>query len=177
NQLHFYNEAEKYKDPKQFQNLIDQCYSVNWYSYTKRTFSGPLAVIEYLGRYTHRIAITNQRIQSVTNHTVTFGVKDYKNNNQKKQVTLNSEEFIRRFLMHVLPVGFVKMRYYGLLANRVKKGKLSRCRKLTKSPLYKSIFEGLNFTEILSIILGKDVTLCPGCKKANLKSVLPGDSS
>jgi len=177
NQLHFYNEAEKYKDPKQFQNLIDQCYSVNWYSYTKRTFSGPLAVIEYLGRYTHRIAITNQRIQSVTNHTVTFGVKDYKNNSQKKQVTLSSEEFIRRFLMHVLPVGFVKMRYYGLLANRVKKGKLSRCRKLSKSPLYKSIFEGLNFTEILSIILGKDVTLCPGCKKAHLKSVLPGDSS
>ena len=70
NQLNFYNDTEIYKDPKQFQELVDQCYEINWYSYTKRTFSGPLAVVKYLGRYTHRIAISNHRIFSVDKETV-----------------------------------------------------------------------------------------------------------
>ncbi|WP_178075236.1 transposase, partial [Pseudomonas sp. 2995-1] len=88
------------------------------YSYTKKTFKGPLAVMKYLGRYTHKIAISNQRIKSVDLEadTVSFGVKDYKNNNQKKIITLDAKEFIRRYLMHVLPKGFVKNRHYGLLA-------------------------------------------------------------
>ncbi|SEN98826.1 Transposase zinc-binding domain-containing protein [Mesobacillus persicus] len=177
NQLNFYNDAIKYKDPKGFQNLLDQCYNLDWYSYTKRTFSGPEAVMEYLGRYTHRIAISNHRILSIQNNSITFKVKDYKNNSKKKQVTMKSAEFIRRFLMHVLPTGFVKIRYYGLLANRVKTPKLTHCRELTKSPYYQPIYEGLNYTEVLSAILGKDITLCPSCKKAHLHKVLPGDSS
>lgn len=166
NQLEFYNDLEKHKEPKQFRKLIDECYNLDWYSYTKRTFDGPLAVMKYLGRYTHRIAISNQRILSVTKDTVTIGVKDYKDNNKNKQVTLKTTEFIRRFLMHVLPKGFVKIRHYGILANR--KTKLVICRRLTKSPIYKPQFEGLSNIEILSILLGKDVTLCPGCKKARL---------
>jgi UDP-N-acetylmuramyl pentapeptide synthase len=91
-----------------FQKLIDECYNLDWYSYTKRTFSGPLAVMEYLGRYTHRIAISNNRIVSVDKDTVTIQVRNYKNNNQKKTVTMHGVEFIRRFLMHILPKGFVK---------------------------------------------------------------------
>lgn len=170
NQLEFYNDLEIYKDPKQFQKLIDECYDLDWYSYTKRTFGGPVAVMKYLGRYTHRIAISNQRIFSVTEDTVTIGVKDYKDHNKEKQVTMKTIEFIRRFLMHVLPQGFVKIRHYGLLANRNRKNKLAICRKLTKSPLYQSRFEGLNTTEILSVLLGKDATLCPLCKKAPLKN-------
>ena len=102
-QLNFYNDTEIYKDPKHFQELIDQCYNIDWYSYTKRTFSGPLAVVKYLGRYTHRIAISNHRIVSIDQDTVTIQVKDYKNNNQKKTVTMKTIEFIRRFLMHILP--------------------------------------------------------------------------
>lgn len=98
--LHFYNDAEKYNDPKCFQSLIDECYSLNCYSYTKETFSGPLAVVEYLGRYTHRIAISNNRILAVGRDSVTIGVKDYKNNNEKKNVTMSGVEFLRRFLMH-----------------------------------------------------------------------------
>lgn len=168
NELEFYNDLEIYKEPKQFQKLIDECYNLDWYSYTKRTFGGPVAVMKYLGRYTHRIAISNQRILSVTEETVTIGVKDYKNNNKKKTVTMTTTEFIRRFLMHVLPRGFVKIRHYGLLANRNRKTKLVICRRLTRSPVYKPRFEGLSNTEILSILLGKDVTLCPGCKKAHL---------
>jgi hypothetical protein len=168
--LEFYNDSKEYKDPKTFQELIDKCYSLDWYSYTKKTFSGPEAVMEYLGRYTHRIAISNNRIVSIDKDTVTIQVKDYKDNNQKKSVTLTGVEFIRRFLMHILPKGFVKIRHYGLLANRNKKTKLTLCRKLTNSPSYKPIFEGLSISEVLSILIKKDVTLCPACKKSHLKS-------
>jgi hypothetical protein len=174
NRLVFYNDAKKFINPKQFQSLINQCYSLNWYSYTKRTFSGPLAVVQYLGRYTHRIAISNNRIVSMDNDTITISVKDYRNNNQKKTVTMKGVEFIRRFLMHILPKGLVKIRHYGLLANRNKKTKLKLCRKLTNSPTYKPIFTGLSTIEIVSIIAGKDVTICPSCKKSHLRSAASG---
>lgn len=172
-QLRFFNESKKYQDAKSFQGLIDACYNKDWYNYTKRTFSGPLAVMEYLGRYTHRIAISNNRIVSANDQSVTIQVKDYKNNNQKKTVTLKGVEFLRRFLMHILPKGFVKIRHYGLLANRNKKTKLKLCRKLTKSPTYKPLFEGLSKIEILSILIKKDVSLCPSCKKAHLTEAIP----
>jgi hypothetical protein len=101
--LVFYGTAKQYQNPKTFQKLLDQCYSKDWYSYTKRTFSGPLAVVKYLGKYTHRIAISNTRIVAMNQDTVTINVKDRKNNNQTKRVTLSGVEFIRRFLLHVLP--------------------------------------------------------------------------
>ncbi|MBU9723210.1 MULTISPECIES: IS91 family transposase [Bacillaceae] len=174
--LSFFGESAQYKDPKQFQKLIDSCYALDWYSYTKKPFAGPLEVMEYLARYTHRIAISNKRLISADKANVTFRVRDYKGN-KKKQVTMTSVEFMRRFLMHVLPKGFVKLRYYGLLANRIKTEKLTLCRSLTNSPIYKSIFEGLSYIEVLSIIFRKDLTLCPKCKKAHLKSSLSGDTS
>lgn len=167
--LRFYQGMETYHNSKRFQELIDQCYAINWYSYTKRTFSGPLAVVRYLGRYTHRIAISNQRILSFDKETVKIKVKDYKNNNKSKTVTMKTIEFIRRFLMHVLPKGFVRIRHYGLLANRNRKTKLVLCRKLTKSPAFKPLFEGKSTIEILSILFNRDITLCSECKKAHLK--------
>jgi hypothetical protein len=130
--------------------------------------------MEYLGRYTHRIAISNNRIISINKDTITIGVKDYKNKNKKTTVTMKTIEFIRRFFMHILPKGFVKIRHYGLLANRNRKTKLTLCRKLTKSPIYKPRFEGLSTIEIVSILIKKDVTLCPACKKTPLKSALSG---
>ncbi|KUK52208.1 MAG: Transposase [Desulfotomaculum sp. 46_296] len=177
NLLNFYGNAQEYRNPKIFKNLLDQCYGKDWYTYTKETFSGPLAVIRYLGRYTHRIAISNRRIVSIDEHTVTFTVRDRNKGRGTKTITLKGVEFIRRFLMHILPRGFVKIRYYGLLANRNKKTKLKLCRKLTSSPAYKPKFEGLTTIEILNILLGKDVTVCPVCKKGKTKavrSVYPG---
>ena len=170
-QLNFYNDTELYKDSKRFQELVDQCYGINWYSYTKRTFSGPLAVVKYLGRYTHRIALSNQRILAADEENVMIQVKDYKNNNLKKTVTMKGKEFIRRFLMHILPKRFVKIRHYGLLANRNRKTKLAICRRLTKSPSYQPLFEGKSTLEVVSILLKKDVTLCSECKKAHLREV------
>ncbi len=167
--LSFYNDAVKYLDLKVFQDLIDQCYAKDWYSYSKRTFSGPQAVVKYLGRYTHRIAISNDRIVSMDKDSVTIKVRDEENKN--KTVTLKGIEFIRRFLMHILPKGFVKVRHYGLLANRNRKTKLALSRKLTNSISYKPVFEGLNTIEILSILLERDVTLCPTCKKGKLNLI------
>ncbi len=154
---------------QRFKNTLNDCYAINWYSYCKPPFSGPLAVIKYLGRYTHRIAIANSRIVSVDEQTVTFKVKDKKNAKESKALTLQGNEFIRRFLMHVLPKGFFKVRYYGVLSPRNKKTKLALCRKLTDSPLYKPLFAGLKTIEIVCILLGRDVTLCPVCKLGQLK--------
>jgi len=167
--IEFYGDTQKYKEPKEFQALLDQAYGECWYSYTQKTFSGPLAVIKYLGRYTNKIAISNTRIISIDERTVTISIKDYKDGNKTKTLTMDGIEFIRRFLMHILPKGFVKVRYYGLLANRNKKTKLELCRKLTLSPLFKPKFEGLTTIETLCIIVGRDILLCPICKKSRLK--------
>lgn len=171
NLLNFYGDARQYQDPKLFQDLLDSCYAKDWYSYSKEPFAGPMAVVKYLGRYTHRIAISNKRIVSVNKDTVTIAIKDYKGGSKKKAVTLNGIEFIRRFLMHILPKGFVKIRHYGILANRNKKNKLALCRKLTNSPIYKPKFEGLTTIEIVSQLVGRDVTICPACRKSKLKKV------
>ena len=170
NLLMFYGDAQKYQQPKRFRDLLKQCYAKNWYTYTKKTFSGPLAVVQYLGRYTHRIAISNTRIVAMDEHTVTITVRDSNDNNQTKTLTLSGIEFIRRFLLHVLPKGFVKIRHYGLLANRNKKNKLELSRKLTLSPTYKPKFEGLTTVEILCILVGRDVTMCPVCGKSKLQA-------
>ena len=173
NRLGLYGNARSYQNPRVFQQLLDQCYMTEWYSYTKKTFSGPLAVVKYLGRYTHRIAISNHRILSVDDKTVTIGVKDYKAGNRKGTVTLTGVEFVRRFLMHILPKGFVKIRHYGILANRNKKTKLVLCRKLTCSPTYQPKFEGLAAIEIVSLLTGIDLTICPACKRCKLTNAAP----
>jgi len=171
-QLAFYGDAKQYENPELFEHLLDQCYEKDWYSYAKEPFSGPLAVVKYLGRYTHRIAISNRRIVCMGQNTVTIAIKDYKEGNKKNTVTLTGVEFIRRFLMHILPKGFVKIRHYGILANRNKKTKLALCRKLTRSAERKPTFEGLTTIEIVSLLAGRDVTLCPACKQGKLKELV-----
>jgi hypothetical protein len=167
--LNFYGNTEQYRYSKNFRSLLNQCYAKDWYTYTKKTFSGPWAVIKYLGKYTHRIAISNTRIISMDDRNVTFTVKN-KDRSKKITLTLKGVEFIRRFLMHVLPKGFVKIRHYGLLANRNKKTKLELSRKLTSSQQYKPKFEGLKTIEIFCIIVGKDVRICPACKKGKMQT-------
>ena len=176
--LKFYGDSSKYQNPEPFQKLLNLCYAKDWYSYAKEPFSGPLAVVKYLGRYTHRIAISNHRIVKKDDHTVTIAVKDYREGSKKNTVTLTGVEFIRRFLMHILPKGFVKIRHYGILANCNKKTKLALCRKLTRSPVYNPKFEGLKAIEIVSLLAGRDVTLCPACKKGKLQELAsyPGTS-
>ena len=103
--------------------IRDRCYEKNWVTYCKETFNGAQSVINYLGKYTHRIAISNHRIKSMTDTTVTYVVKDYKNEGCWKEKTISGEEFIRRFMMHVPPKRFVRIRHYGLLSCRNKRKK------------------------------------------------------
>ena len=94
--------------------------------YAKRPFGGPKQVIEYLGRYTHKVAISNHRIKNVTNQEVTIAYKDYKDASKTKQLTLKNEEFTRRFSLHILPKRFVRIRHYGILSSSWKRGKLQQ---------------------------------------------------
>jgi len=171
--LSFEGNLQHLQRPLEFKKLLDDCYKKDWYSYSKGALAGPLAVIQYLGRYTHRIAISNSRISSIEEETVTIKVRDNKDTQKNKTVTLKGIEFVRRFLMHILPSRFVKVRYYGILATRNKKTKLALCRKLTSSAIYKPRFEGLSMLQVLTIILGRDVAKCPKCEKVLRKSCLP----
>lgn len=172
NILNFYGDTKILANKENFKRLVDDCYKKNWYMYTKRTFSRPLAVIRYLERYTHRVAISAHRILSMDEQNVTISVRDRTNKNRKKTVTMKGTEFIRRFLKHILPKGFVKIRYYGIMANRNKKTKLVLCRKLSKSRIYKARYSGLKKEEILKIIMRKDITVCPCCKFGEMKKYM-----
>lgn len=145
-----------------FYKLTQECYEKNWVVYTKEPFKDSFHVIKYLGRYTHRIAISNQRIVSCEDGKVTFTYKDYKDNEKIKEMTIDSIEFIRRFMLHVLPKGFMKIRHYGYLGNKNKKERLELCKELTQTPIVP--YEKPNMIDILKLILKKDVSLCPACK-------------
>ena len=114
--------------------LMDSLFAKDWVVYAKRPFGGPKQVIEYLGRYTHKIAISNHRLQQVDEQNTTFSYKDYKNNGRKKQMTLGNGEFIRRFALHILPLRFVRIRHYGMLSSTWKRAKFAELRKRLKMP-------------------------------------------
>lgn len=140
----------------------DALYKTDWCPYIKETFNGFGNAIEYLGRYTHRIAITNTRIQSVTETQVSFSARDYKSG-ETKTVILENEEFIRRFLMHVLPSGFQKIRYYGFLNNRTKTKNLKIIFKLQGYQKFKQRYVGLSIAELLKEVWNYDIHVCPAC--------------
>jgi len=166
--LDFYSSISELNDVNAFNMLLSEVYKIDWYTYIKDTFSGSSDVVEYLARYTHRVAISNNRIVRVGENTVTFKVRDRKATGELKQVTLDCHEFIRRFLMHVLPKGFVKIRYYGILASRNKKTLLVLCIKLTNTIEHKSKLKNLNKVEILFVLYKIDINLCPCCKIGKL---------
>lgn len=168
--LKFYGSMVEYGCEQLFQEYLNSLRRKDWVVYSKETFNGPEAVIEYLGRYTHRIAISNNRILSVEDGNVTFKWKDYRDGGQKI-MTLTVEEFIRRFLMHVLPSGFMKIRYYGILSNRNKSTKLKQCQIAAKYTQSKAQFKEMNAVEIIKIITGKDITLCPRCKEGRMRTI------
>ena len=166
--LEFFGEQSYLSDSKHFLDLLDSAYQKEWIVYCKQPFKSVNSVIEYLGRYTHRIAISNNRILSFEDRQVTFKWRDYKDNNQWKNMMLPVLEFMRRFLMHVLPHRFMKIRHYGLLANRDKIKRLTICKWLTGTPITDKI--KASTLDILSRILGRDPTLCLHCGKPRYPS-------
>jgi hypothetical protein len=131
-QLQFFGEYAELADAKTFANWLSPMGKCEWVVYAKRPFAGPAAVLAYLSRYTHRVAISNSRLISMDETGVTFRWKDYRatGKTRHKTMTLESDEFMRRFLLHVLPSGFHRIRHYGLIANNARKENLARAREL-----------------------------------------------
>ena len=129
-QLTFPGRLGPLAEARGFAELVRLLYKKDWVVYSKPPFGGPAQVLKYLARYTHRVAISNNRLLKLEEGQVTFRYKDYAEAHQQKTMTLSAEEFLRRFVQHVLPRGFVKIRHYGLLANRQRAEKLHLCRRL-----------------------------------------------
>jgi hypothetical protein len=149
-------------------SLIDQLYANPWVVYAKQPFLGTQQVIEYLGRYTHRIAISNHRIKSITDGKVTFSYKDYRDGARQKLMTLDGEEFLRRFCMHILPHRFVKIRHYGLLASRTKPKLKMQQMKMGVNIIAK---DKPSWQWIAKHRMGYDVDQCPCCQKGKMITI------
>ena len=151
-----------------FQQLIDGVWKTKWIAYAKRPFAGPKQVLEYLGRYTHRVAISNNRIVSIDHGRVTFTYKDRQNDNEIKKMTLDADEFIRRFLLHVLPKGLIKIRYFGFLAHTNKKKAIPLIRNLIdpQAAFPEKIAESIG--DMMLRLTGIDISCCPQCKKGKM---------
>jgi len=173
--LQFHGSIQHLAVQDDFDQLLDACREIDWVVYAKPPFAGPDTVLDYLARYTHRVAISNHRLLSLKDDKVTFTWKDYKDGAVQKTITLGSEEFIRRFLLHVLPNGFTRIRYYGLFSNRYRAGNLRHCRTLFNDNVapIKVEIEKTDWPELLLSLTGKDPFLCPKCCRARLVIVKP----
>lgn len=168
-ELGFPSTIAELQDPAQFSALLKDLYCREWVVYAKPPFKDPEMLLDYLGRYTHRIAIGNHRIIKMQDGEVSFLWRDYSDGNKNKIMRLHASEFIRRFLLHVLPEKFVKVRYYGLLANRNSKSMLSQCRRLLAVNVKvrnKNVTE--TWQEFLIRVCRIDLIKCPFCKKGRM---------
>lgn len=176
-QLVFFGELESLKDETGFRAWLDSLQQTEWVVYAKKPFGGPQTAIQYLGRYTHRVALSNNRILDVSEGRVTFQWKDYRHKNRHKSrtMTLNVEEFIRRFLIHTLPPGFPRIRYFGLMANRHRKQTLALCRTLLSGPLAQVLPSPAQCHSLYRIPAWRQ---CPQCRSAILLRIpLPPNTS
>jgi predicted RNA-binding Zn-ribbon protein involved in translation (DUF1610 family) len=156
----------KLQMPNVDQHLLNLCYQKEWVVYCKPPFKDAACVVEYLGRYTHRVAISNNRILELKNDTVTFKWRDYRDSSRWKKMTLSVYEFIRRFLMHVLPSGFTKIRHYGFLSSRGKQKKLKICKLQTGTSLVTKV--KLSAEQLVQKLLGRKPSQCPHCGYSGL---------
>jgi Putative transposase/Transposase zinc-binding domain len=162
-------------NPKTFDHWLDRLYRQNWITYAKRPFADSQRVFRYLGRYSHRVAIANSRLVSLENGQVCFRWKDYADEHRVKLMYLSAEELLRRFLLHVLPPRFIRIRHYGLLAGRNVDTKLARCRQLLgessepppRSPTLKT------WAELVLEWTGQDLQRCPHCDAWLIRQPLP----
>ena len=173
--LQFFSSLERLRDQKAFAAHLAPLHQTEWVVYAKPPFGGPEQVLNYLGRYTHRVAISNNRLLNIDHGTVKFHWKDYRHHDQQKTMTLEADEFIRRFLLHVLPDGFQRIRHYGFLGHRYRQAKLALCRQLLEvvstsnaavprqvKPDYRDLYEKLT---------GKSLRECPVCHQGQMVTI------
>jgi hypothetical protein len=170
--LDLHGRLVSYRNPMAFNRLLHEARGTEWVVYAKPPFAGPEHVLAYLARYTHRVAISNHRLLHVDDATVTFRFKDYRSR-RARSLTLPLQEFVRRFLLHVLPKGFVRIRYYGFLANATRARLLSRCRDALGQPeaLTEPDTEHTEDRELFLDLLPRGLRLCAHCGRGMLRCV------
>ena len=175
--LQFHGELQPLSDPKSFARYLTPLHDREWVVYAKAPFGGPDRVLDYLGRYTHRVAISNNRLKELKDGQVSFAYKDYKHQQRHKVMTLSADEFLRRFLLHVLPDSFQRIRHYGLLGNRHRAENLVRCRELLAMPVLIPQ-PPRDYHERWQQLIGRDPSQCPQCRNGKMVriAILPLDS-
>ena len=175
--VEFFSSLESLRDRSKFLDYLAPIREAEWVVYAKRPFAGPEQVLDYVGRYTHRVAISNSRLLDIAEGKVTFRYKDYRHNAQQKTMILQAEEFIRRFLLHVLPDGFQRIRYYGFLGNRYREQKLAHCRELLGMPTPEppALETAKDYRERYEELTGSSLWQCPVCHQGHmlLTQILP----
>jgi hypothetical protein len=176
--LRFLGSVEPLGDPAAFAQHCADLKERDWVVYAKRPFAGPQQVLDYVGRYTHRVAISNHRLLDIENDRVSFQWKDYRSGGDVKTMTLCADEFIRRFLLHVLPNGFQRIRYYGLLGNRYRKERLNQCRHLLGMPMpeqHSAVPVQEDYRDRYEDLTGSSLRQCPQCQQGRMVvvAVLP----
>ena len=170
--LQFFCTLENLRDPREFARYLAPIRKAEWVVYAKPPFAGPEQVLDYVGRYTHRVAISNNRLLDIEAGQVRFRYKDYRNQGQQKTMTLSAEEFIRRFLLHALPNGFQRIRYYGFLGNRYRQEKLARCRQLLGMlPPTASREPPQDYQHRHQELTGNSLRECPVCHRGRMFTV------
>ncbi|MFO7986109.1 MAG: IS91 family transposase [Desulfatiglandaceae bacterium] len=169
-QIAFPGQIAHLKENHELKALLATLYGQEWNVYCKPSFRNAETLMEYLGRYTHRVAISNDRLVKIEGDQVTFKYRDRNDNNQIKLMTLDAAEFIRRFLLHILPDGFVKIRHYGIFSTRNRKTKLTQCMALfgVRYPEQDQEKHRMPWEELLESITGVDPRICPYCGKGRM---------
>jgi hypothetical protein len=168
-ELAFHGALQSLCQPGAWEQLLNRSVQTDWVVYAKPPFGGPKQVLKYLARYTHRVAIANQRLLSLENGTVTFQWKDYAHGNRLGTMSLCAIEFIRRFLLHVLPSSFVRIRYYGFMTNRYRCENLARCRELLGKQPGKQPQAAAPPSEPLDVpVLEQGAGRCPQCQRGRM---------
>jgi hypothetical protein len=172
-ELTFHGSLSALAEEAQFKKLLTEASKCSWVVYAKKPFAGPKQVLAYLGQYTHRIAISNHRLVKLEDDHVSFTYRDYADNNKGKVLSLHVQEFMRRFLLHVLPKKFIRIRHYGFLGNRFRKEKLSACRQILcpEEPQIQSP-EKKDWKERLKELTGIDINVCPRCGGRMFESII-----
>jgi hypothetical protein len=168
--LNFYGAHRHLQEPAAFDRHLAPLHAAEWVVYAKRPFAGPAQVLEYVGRYTHRVAISNNRLLSMDNGKVRFRWKDYRDGAGQKTMTLDGPEFIRRFLIHVLPDGFHRIRYYGFLGNCHRVRKLELCRALIGMAATSgdATATAVNYRHRFEALTGRSLHCCPHCNAGTM---------
>jgi hypothetical protein len=163
-ELRFFSAYRPLQEPAAFRRYLTPVHRTEWVVYAKRPFAGPAQVLDYVGRYTHRVAVSNNRLLSMDDEKVRFRWKDYRDGNRQKTMTLDGGEFIRRFLIHVLPDGFHRIRYFGFLGNCQRARKLALCRKLLGMAPPETAGPPVDYRDRFEALTGRSLRECPHCR-------------